>query len=132
MDLWAQEQKYNTHDINFFKMPDGSLVCSLTDRNRIVIPCPDALGMVNLPDGSRMGMQEAIDMVYSKLIRDHADCRMLWDLEQVRRWGRAPASQKQLDIIKKRCKGFDASNLSKGEASQILNRLFGSQKRRGA
>lgn len=132
VDLWAQEQKYNTHDINFFKMPDGSLVCSLTDRNRIVIPCPDALGMVNLPDGSRMGMQEAIDMVYSKLIRDHADCRMLWDLEQVRRWGRAPASQKQLDIIKKRCKGFDASNLSKGEASQILNRLFGSQKRRGA
>lgn len=134
VDLWAQEQKYNTHDINFFKMPDGSLVCSLTDRNRIVIPCPDALGMVNLPDGSRMGMQEAIDTAYGKLIRDYSDCRYLWDLEQVRRWGRSPASQKQLEIIRKRCKGFDTKGLSKGDASQILNRLFGgqNQKRRGA
>ncbi|MCI8811328.1 MAG: DEAD/DEAH box helicase, partial [Oscillibacter sp.] len=31
VDLWAQEQKYNTHDINFFKMPDGEMVVSLTD-----------------------------------------------------------------------------------------------------
>lgn len=137
VDLWAQEQNYNTHDVNFFKMPDGSLVCSLADKQSLTIPCPDALGMVDLADGRRMGMQEAIDQVYSTLIRDHADQRQLWDLEMVRRWGRAPATEKQLQIIQRRCKGFDTTGLSKGDASQILNRLFngpanGPKKRRSA
>lgn len=133
VDLWAREQSYNTHDINFFKMPDGSLVCSLADRQSLTIPCPDALGMVNLPDGRRMGMQEAIDWVYTTLTENYADCRQLWDLEAVRRWGRAPATEKQIQIIQRRCKGFDPTGLSKGDASQILNRLFnGPKKRRSA
>ena len=130
VDLWAQEQSYNTHDINFFKMPDGSLVCSVADAPALIIPCPDALGMVNLADGRRMGMQEAIDRVYATLTQDYADCRHLWDLEQVRRWGRSPATEKQLQIIQRRCKGFDTTGLSKGDASQILNRLFNGPKKR--
>ena len=133
VDLWAQEQKYQTHDVNWFKMPDGSLVCSLSNKQCITIRCPDALGMVNLPDGTRCGMQEALDRAYLTLIRDHPNDRMLWDLAQVKKWGRAPATVKQLEQIKKRCKGFDVTNLSKGEASQILNRLFNEpKKRRGA
>lgn len=130
VDLWAREQSYNTHDINFFKMPDGSLVCSLADRKSLTIPCPDALGKVNLADGRRMGMQEAIDLVYATLTRDYADCRHLWDLERVRRWGRSPATEKQIQIIQRRCKDFDTSGLSKGDASQILNRLFNGPKKR--
>lgn len=130
VDLWAQEQRYNTHDINFFKMPDGSLVCALAEGQRMVIPCPDALGMVNLSDGRRIRMQEAIDMMYATLIRNYTDCRHLWDLEQVRRWGKAPATEKQLQIIQKRCKGFDTRGLTKGDASQILNRLFNGPKKR--
>ena len=130
VDLWAREQSYNTHDINFFKMPDGSLVCSLADRKNLTIPCPDALGKVNLADGRRMGMQEAIDLVYATLTRDYADCRHLWDLERVRRWGRSPATEKQIQIIQRRCKDFDTSGLSKGDASQILNRLFNGPKKR--
>ena len=130
VDLWAREQSYNTHDINFFKMPDGSLVCSLADRKSLTIPCPDALGKVNLADGRRMGMQEAIDLVYATLTRDYADCRHLWDLERVRRWGRSPATEKKIQIIQRRCKDFDTSGLSKGDASQILNRLFNGPKKR--
>lgn len=133
VDLWAQEQSYNTHDINFFKMPDGSLVCSVADAAPLVIPCPDALGMVNLPDGRRLTMQDAIDWVYTTLNQFYPDCRHIWDLEQVRRWGKAPASEKQIQIIQRRCKGFDTTGLSKGDASQILNRLFnGPKKGRGA
>ena len=133
VDLWAQEQKYQTHDVNWFKMPDGSLVCSLSNRQRITIPCPDALGMVNLSNGARCGMQEALDLAYLTLIRDHPNDRMLWDLQAVRKWGKSPATAKQLEIIKKRCKGFDTANLSKGDASQILNRLLNEpKKRRGA
>ena len=132
VDLWAKEQSYNTHDINFFKMPDGSLVCSVADAPALIIPCPDALGMVNLKDGRRMRMQEAIDLVYATLIQDYADCRHLWDLEMVRRWYSAPATPKQIEHIQKRCKGFDTTGLSKGDASQILNRLFNGQKKRRA
>ena len=131
VDLWAQEQKYNTHDINFFKMPDGEMVVSLTDGKSLTIPCPNSLGLVHMSDGSQVGMQEAIDRVYLELLNDYADCRQLWDLESVRRWGKAPATDKQVAIIQRRCKGFDTAGLSKGDASQILNRLFNAPKKKG-
>lgn len=130
VDLWAQEQKYQTHDVNWFKMPDGSLVCSLSDRKSLTIPCPDALGMVSLPNGVRCGMQEALDAAYTTLIHDHINDRHLWDLKAVRRWGRSPATEKQMQLIRRRCKGFDMTNLSKGDASQILNRLLNDPKGR--
>lgn len=86
--------------------------------------------MVNLPDGRRCGMQEALDQAYLTLMRDYAGCRQLWDVNAVRRWGSSPATERQLEIIKRRCKGFDTSGLSKGDASQILNRLFNDPKKR--
>lgn len=129
VDLWAKEQNYNTHDINFFKMPDGSLVCSLLDRQTVTIPCPDALGKVRMEDGRYLEMQEAIDSVYQDLKENWNDCKHLWDLGAVRRWSKAPPTMKQLEIIQKRCKGFDTSNLTKGDASQILNRLFNGPRR---
>nr|WP_325301078.1 DEAD/DEAH box helicase [uncultured Oscillibacter sp.] len=131
VDLWAQEQKYNTHNINFFKMPDGEMVVSLAEGKSLTIPCPNSLGLVHMSDGSQVGMQEAIDRVYLELLNDYADCRQLWDLESVRRWGKAPATDKQVSIIQRRCKGFDTTGLSKGDASQILNRLFNAPKKKG-
>lgn len=119
VDLWAQEQRYQLHDVNWFKMPDGSLVCSLMDRKTITIPCPDALGSVN-----GVPMQEMLDRAYTVLTERYADQRHIWDLNAVRRWGRQPASENQLKIIRRRCRGFDADGLTKGQASQILNRLF--------
>lgn len=130
VDLWAQEQKYQLHDVNWFKMPDGSLVCSLADNYSLTIPCPDALGMVNLPDGSRCSMQEALDQAYLKLTRYFSNCRQLWDLNAVRRWGKQPATYKQKEFIQKRCKGFDVTGLSRGDASQIINRLFNDPKKK--
>lgn len=124
VDLWAKEQKYQTHDVNWFKMPDGSLVCGLRDRNAIKIPAPDSLGMVPLKDGGFMPMQEALDLAYSRLQAVYADDAYIWDLRLAKKWGKAPASEKQKQIIAKRCKGFDCTNLTKGQASQILNRLF--------
>lgn len=111
-------------------MPNGSLVCSLKGNQKIVIPCPDALGMINMPDGARCGMQEALDRAYCRLIRDFLDCRYLWDLTLIKRWGRMPASEKQLQIIRRCCKGYDPAGLSKSEANQILNRLFNEPKRK--
>ncbi len=123
VDLWAQEQKYLTHGVNYFKMPDGSLVCSLPQRKRIVIPCADKLGRVTL-GGGLVPMQAALDRAYQKLCREHEDSRYIWDLEQARYWGKKPASEKQLALIQRKLKGFDTTELTKLEASQILNRIM--------
>lgn len=130
VDLWAQEQKYQTHDVNWFKLPDGSLIVSLEGRQSLSISCPDALGMVDMPDGRRIGMQEALDQAYRTLTVEFQGQRKLWDLQMVRRWGRAPATDKQIRVIQQRCKGFDTTGLTKGEASQIMNRLFSEPKKR--
>lgn len=128
VDLWAQEQKYQLHDVNWFKLPDGSLVCSLPGRKKLTIPCPDALGMVDL-HGQRMPMQEALDMAYRTLQEEYEEARYIWDLNKAKRWGKQPATESQLDKIRRRCKGFDTTGLTKGQASQILNRLFNGGKR---
>lgn len=119
VQLWAKEQSYQTHNVNWFKMPDGSMVCSLLDRKKIIIPCPDALGMVN-----GVPMQEMLDRAYQMLQDQYGDQRYLWDLDSVCRWGKQPATESQLKIIQRRCRGFDTDGLTKGQASQILNRLF--------
>lgn len=122
IDLWANEQEYNLHDINFFKMPDGSLTLSLPERV-ITIPCQDQLGNVK-----GMPMQEAIDKVYNYLLKKHSKSRAIWDTNVVKKWGSQPASDKQKNIISKRFRDFDCTDLTKFQASQILNRIF-SQRR---
>lgn len=119
VDLWAKEQSYQLHDVNWFRMPDGAMVVSLLNREKIVIPCPDALGRVN-----GVPMQEALDAAYRRLMTAYPDQQYLWDLNAVKRWGSQPASEGQLKVIRRRCKGFDPDGLTKGQASQILNRLF--------
>lgn len=124
VDLWARGQQYNTHDVNYFKMPDGSMVVSLPEKTKLVIPCPDSLGMTMLA-GERIPMQAALDKMYLTLETHCSDSRPIWDLNIAKRWGRAPATEGQLKVIRRRCKGFNADGLTKFQASQILNRLFG-------
>ena len=127
IDLWAKEQKYQTHDINWFKFPDGSMVCSLPEKQSLRIGPMDELGKADFM-GARMPMQAALDSALIYLEEYHADTRALWDNNAVNRWGRGPASEKQLQIIRKRCKGFDPTGITKGQASMILNRLIGGRK----
>lgn len=119
VDLWAKEQQYNLHDINFFKMPDGSLTLSLP-KKIITIPCQDELGNVN-----GIPMQKVIDRLYEKLIKEHKDSHAIWDLSSVRRWGKDPATERQKKIITRKFKNLDCNNMTKMQASQILNRIFG-------
>lgn len=123
VDLWAREQSYNTHRVNWFRLPDGSLVCSLPGRGRLSIPCPDELGRVRIGEET-LPMQTALDRAYQCLCAHYEDSRYIWDLDQAKRWGKAPASDKQLSLIRRRCKGFNPEGLTKGEASQILNRVM--------
>ena len=77
-----------------------------------------------------MPMQEALDYVYTWLREYRPEERLLWDIDCMKRWGKQPASERQIEIIKKRCKGFDPAGLTKMQATQILNRLFGGKKGR--
>ena len=122
VDLWAKEQKYQTHDVNWFKLPDGSLVCSLPEGRRMTVPCPDALGMVAL-GGEKVPVQEALDRAYMALCERFEESRKLWDLNAVRRWGSGEATEGQIRLIRRQCRDFDCQGLTKGQASQIINRL---------
>ena len=122
VNLWAKEQEYNTHNVNWFKMPNGDLVCTLKDY-RLIIPAQDELGETNLY-GKKMKMQEALDLAYMYLLEGHSNEKYIWDTRQIKKWGKAEATDKQKNIIKRMCKDFDTSELTKSQASQILNRLF--------
>lgn len=43
VNLWAKEQSYNTHGVNYFKMPNGNMVVSIP-KKKIDIPAQDELG----------------------------------------------------------------------------------------
>ena len=124
VDLWAQEQRYQLHNVAWFKMPDGSFVLSLPERPALVIPGQDELGRTRYM-GQVMPMQNAFDRAYKFLAAECEDARYIWDRDIADRWGKSPASDKQLAIIQRRCKGFDSAGLTKGQASMILNRLCG-------
>jgi len=124
VDLWAREQKFQTHDVNWFKMPDGSMVCSLPDRQKLTIGPMDELGRAEFM-GIRQPMQAALDQALIYLEERYARERPIWDLNAVKRWGSGPASEKQMALIRRRVKGFEAQSLTKMQASQILNRVMG-------
>lgn len=128
VNLWAKERSYNLHDLNVFKMPDGSLTVSIPGK-RYTIPAADALGMVHCKDGTTIPMQDAIDMVYRRLAAQHKDSQYIWDLSQAKQWGKAPASEKQIAQVQKICKVFDTTGLTKMQASQILNRIYSRPKK---
>lgn len=130
VNLWAKEQKFQTHDINWFKMPDSRLVCSLPNRESISIGPMDELGRAKFM-GATIPMQSALDHALIYLEEHYQNCRQIWDKQIINKWGKGPATEKQLSIIGRRCKEFDCGGLTKGEATQIINRLFNGVKRRG-
>ena len=122
VNLWAKEQSYDTHNVNWFKMPNGDFVCTLKNF-KLIIPAQDELGETVLY-GKKIKMQEAFDLAYKYLCENFEDQKYIWDVKQIKRWGRSEASEKQKTIIKRICKDLDVSELTKSQASQILNRLF--------
>ena len=118
VELWAKKNNYNTHGINFFRMANGSMLVQ-----DIHLPPEDSLGRINWL-GKPEPAQKVFDAVYNLLQKDYSEQRRLWDLGLIQRWGNSPASEKQKALIKKKVKGFDASNLTKFEAGQILTRVL--------
>ena len=123
VNLWAKEQDYALHDVNWFKMPNGDFVCHLLNRAKLVIPAQDELGHTTWA-GKKVPMQDAFDQAYLYLKERCSDSEYIWNLKKVKRWKDQEASEKQKTIIKRRLKAYDVDGLTKFQASQILNRLF--------
>ncbi|MBR0315986.1 MAG: DEAD/DEAH box helicase family protein [Synergistaceae bacterium] len=118
VDLWAKRTNYNLHGVNFFRKADGSLSVM-----NIVIPPEDTLGRVKWR-GRLEPTQKVIDEVYQILRTEYADKQTLWDKEIVKKWGKAPATEKQRAIVRRIAPLFDTENLTKFEATQILQGQF--------
>ena len=123
VDLWAKGMSYNLHGVNYFKMPDGRMVVSLPNNKRFTIPAPDKLGMVTLGN-EKVPYQSALDRVYKALCDGYESSRMIWDIDKAKAWGKKPATEAQLKSINRRYPDFDTSELTRLQASQILNRMF--------
>ena len=121
VNLWAKEQSYNTHNVNWFKMPNGDFILNLKGK-RLKIPAQNELGETILD--RPMKMQEAFDIAYQYLCENYEEQKYLWDLSIVKKWGKGPASEKQKEQVKRFFRDYDTSELTKLEVSQILNRMF--------
>lgn len=69
-------------------------------------------------------MQEAFDIAYEFLLENYADQKYLWDLSIVKKWGKSEATEKQKAQVRRFFKDYNVDNLTKLEASQILNRMY--------
>lgn len=142
VDLWAKENKYKTKKVNYFQMPDGRMVVSLPERATVTIPPQDMLGKVDATKikglsmdlhewgikeyGEQWEYQRALNAVHHMLKRDYGEQSQLWDLSKaMNQWGKKEATYKQIETIE-RFKVDDElpDDLTRFEASQILNRLF--------
>ena len=121
VDLWAKGQQYNLHNVNWFMMPNGDFILNLKGK-KLRIPAQNELGETILD--RPMKMQEAFDFAYEYLLENYSDQKFLWDLSIVKKWGKSAATEKQKAQVKRFFKDYDVDNLTKLEASQILNRMF--------
>lgn len=121
VDLWAKGQQYNLHNVNWFMMPNGDFVLQLKGK-KLRIPAQNELGETILD--RPLKMQEAFDFAYEFLLENYADQKYLWDLSIVKKWGKSEATEKQKAQVRRFFKDYDVNNLTKLEASQILNRMF--------
>ncbi len=122
IDLWSKKNKYDTHGINYLKMPNGDLVLSIPNC-KFTIKAPDELGNT-IYKGKKEPLQNVLDKAYEYLYANHKENEQLWNIHLIKRWGNKPATEKQKNIIKRKLKDFDPTDLNCMEASLVLNRIL--------
>lgn len=118
VNLWAKGKKYNTHGVNWFRLPDGTMFLS---KPRFKIPPEDSLGRT-MWNGKKTPTQRVFDEVFKALRDNYDDMRAFWDLSNVKRWGAYQATDKQMNLVRRFVP--DARDLTKLEANQILARCL--------
>ncbi len=127
--IFEKESGYVLHNVNYFRMPDTSMVCQLLNRKYIIISPINKIGIASIyvSDGRKkldIKAQECFDTVYKLLLNEFQNEAYIWDSTIAKKWGKVDASDKQKDLIKRRLPNMDVSKLNKMEAGMILNRLL--------
>ena len=138
VNLWAKAQGYVLHDINYQRKADGTLYLRLPKENSrkgvmLSITAPDLRGEVVFSTSGgwseAMPAQDAYDLALQCLRSQFLECRPLWSLSSAKRWGAAPANEKQVRYINQlaKRKKVDVSgvmeNLTKLQATSLIERL---------
>ena len=132
----------DTHNVNWSKKANGSLVYQFSCGDRIGIKAVDELGKTKImryvfddhterfdyTESDEMSFQKALDLSYDIFSSEYADERRLWDLMEYYRWSEEPATQKQTEYLKAVLKDeFESLSLgrrlTKGDCSQMINML---------
>lgn len=154
IDVFAEDNQINMHNVNWKPRYDGSFLCSLDNAQKLIIESVNELGRTSLRFESRIvsesgqkvkhiktyiarniSIQFAFDLAWKYLEENHRDSRKLWDMNSVNQWGKNPASDSQKNLIikllnkpanvkKYESADYDVSKLSKYEASIIIDRLL--------
>lgn len=129
VELFEKNNKYDLHDVNYFKNPDDSFVIHLPNNKWYKVHPIDKISNTYATswDGKKTKSkkaQEIFDLVFKTLIKFHKNEQAIWDKKIAKNWGKYQATDKQKSIIKKRFPDIDIQSLNKLEASQILNRIF--------
>lgn len=144
--LFEMENNLNLHNLNWKMDCDGSFICNSGEKEVLIVEPINKLGRSSLlckPNDHAaervilkdVPIQAIFDYAFDYMVEKHNSSRKLWDMEIVRLWGNSPASQSQIKYIKtlltqKRniekyhCEDYDASDLSKYEASIIIDRIL--------
>lgn len=134
VDLWAKASGYTLHDVNWQKKSDGTLFVSLPGKKMLKVSAPDLTGKVVLSTAAGYSRefdnaQDAYDLAFTLLRSKCAEQRPLWSLSSAKRWGSAPASEKQIQFITRLAmrKKIDVSGVLPGitklQATNLLSRL---------
>lgn len=133
VDLWAKANGYILHDVNWQKKSDGSVYLRLPPKVWITISAPDLTGKVTLTTSGgyrqEMTAQQAYDLAFACLRSQFSEQRPLWSLRSAKRWGAAPATDKQIKYVKRLAARQKVNlqdilpNLTKLQAANLVNRL---------
>ncbi len=138
VNLWARQQGYTLHDVNWQRRPDGSLTITLPvgeRQARLTVSAPDLTGKVVVQTSGgyvhEFPAQTGYDWAFEVLRSRFVDCRPLWSLSSAKRWGSKPATKKQVDYIHRFAKRrkVDVSGVMNGltklQATSLIDRLKG-------
>lgn len=140
VELFSEEEEFDTRDLNFTISSDQSLYLPVDKHHYFTISPADELGQCTLQEYlpskkvrncMKADIQTVIDALYRALMKNGLSSRNLWDKSIIKNsWGNDAASSSQITLIKRLLKQtkrkkdcVDYDNLNKMNASIIIKKL---------
>lgn len=140
VELFSEEEEFDTRDLNFTINADQSLHLTIGSHHYFTISPADELGQCTLlehlpskkvKECMKGEIQDIIDALYRALMKNGLSSRKLWDKSIISNtWGTDSASASQISLIKRLLKEtqrkkdcVDYDNLNKMNASIIIKKL---------